>query len=174
MRMDALELFAKLFLIITVLFTVSLYLIAIILGPALFYFTPEGLSTSMVHLKTLPVWFFTQTIYLPISLNIGVLFFGLWSIFILSFIAAWKLRENFYNVIKDGVVRPTQKLFNNCLFAMPVLNGMVLIVVLLAQSLQEAGGIPTGTSPLPGEPFLDFLDLSYAAVVEETCVFSIS
>jgi hypothetical protein len=164
---DELKLFAKMFLVITVVFTVFLYLFAIVLGPALFYFTPQGLNTSMIHLSALPVWVFNITAHIPIGLDVGVIFFGLWSIFTLSFVAAWKLGENFHKTIKESVVRPTKKLFSNCLFAMPIINSMTLIAVVAINSLQEVGGIPTGTSPLAGEPFLDFFDLSYSAVVEE-------
>jgi hypothetical protein len=91
----------------------------------------------------------------------------LWGIFTVSFVAAWKLRENFHRVIRESVARPTEKLFNNCLFAMPLITSMTLIALLALQSFQEVGGIPTGTPPLQGEPFLDFFELSYAAVVEE-------
>jgi len=164
---DALKLFAKMFLVVTVFITVFLYLLAIVLGPALFYFTPEGLIVSAVHLSPLKVWFLNLPVSVPIGVDVGALFFGLWTIFTLSFVAAWKLRENFHQTIKDSVVQPTRKLFSSCLFAMPILNSMTLIAVLAMHSFQEAGGIPTGTPPLPGEPFLDFFDSSYSAVVEE-------
>ena len=164
---EALKIFAKMFLVITVIFTVFLYIFAIIMGPVLVYLTPEGLSTSMLHLSALPVWFFNQTISIPLRLNIGILFFVLFSTFTLCFITAWKLRENFHRVIKESNVRPIGKLFSSCLFAMPILNSMTLLAVISLQTFQEAGGIPTGTPPLPGEPFLDFLDLSYAAFIEE-------
>ena len=167
MMSDALKLFVKLFLIITVLVTVFLYLFAIVLGPALFYFTPEGLSTSTLQLTSLPVWFLNITVRIPIVLDFGVIFFGLWTVFAVSFVAAWKRRENFHKVIKESIARPTGKLFRNCLFAMPIINSMTLIVVVAINSLQEVGGIPTGTPPLPGLPFLDFFELSYSAVVEE-------
>jgi len=167
MMSDALKLFAKLFLVISVVFTVFLYLFAIVLGPALVYFTPEGLNASMLHLSALPVWFLDMITYIPIGVDLGVIFFGVWSIFTLSFLAAWKLRENFHTVIKESIVRPTRKLFSSCLFAMPIINSMTLIAVVAINSLQEAGGIPTGTSPIQGEPFLDFFDLSYSAVAEE-------
>ena len=167
MIFDALKLFAKLFLIITVLLTVFLYLLAIVLGPTLFYFTPEGLSTSMRHLQALPVWFFNITTFIPIGLDVGVIFLFLWIVFAVSFVAAWKLRENFHRVIRESVARPMEKLFSSCLFTMPIINSMTLIAVVAIQSLQEVGGIPTGTPPLPGEPFLDFFNLSYSAVVEE-------
>ena len=164
---DTLELFAKMFLVITVLITVFLYLLAIVLGPALFYFTPEGLIASTVHLSPLKVWFLNLPVSVPIGVDVGPLFFGLWSIFALSFVAAWKLRENFHQTIKESVIQPARKLFSSCLFAMPILNSMTLLAVIAINSFQEAGGIPTGGPPLPGESFLDFFDLSYSAVAEE-------
>jgi len=167
MMFDVLKLFAKLFLIITALLTVFLYLLAIVLGPTLFYFTPQGLNTSTIHLQALPVWFFNITTAIPIGLDIGVIFFGLSIVFAVSFVAAWKLRENFHNVIRESIAQPMKKLFSNCLFTMPIINSMTLIAVVAIQSLQEAGGIPTGTPSLPGDPFLAFFDLSYSAVVEE-------
>jgi hypothetical protein len=167
MLSDELKVFAKMFLVITVLITVFLYLLAIVLGPALFYFTPEGLTISTHHLSALPIWFLNIPVSVPVGLDLGVIFFGLWSIFTLSFIAAWKFRENFHKTIKESVVQPTRKLFSSCLFAMPILNSMTLIAVMAINSFQEAGGVPTGMPPLQGEPFLDFFDLSYSAVVEE-------
>jgi len=168
MIFDALKLFAKLFLIIIVLITVFLYLLAIVLGPTLFYFTPEGLSTSALHFSDpLTVWFLNIPVFISTGLNVGVIFFGLWIIFAVSFVAAWKLRENLHKAIKESIFRPTRKLFSNCLFAMPIINSMTLIAVVAINSIQEAGGIPTGTSPIQGEPFLDFFVLSYSAVVEE-------
>ena len=167
MMSDALKLFAKMFIVITAIFTVFFYLFAIVLGPALFYFTPQGLNTSMLHLQALPIWFFNITVSIPIGLDIGVIFFGLWIVFAVSFVAAWKLRENFHKTIRESIARPMEKLFSSCLFAMPIINSMTLLAVVAIQSLQEVGGIPTGVPSLPGEPFLDFFDLSYSAVVEE-------
>jgi hypothetical protein len=167
MIFDELKLFAKLFLIITVLITVFSYLLAIVLGPTLFYFTPQGLNTSIIHLQALPVWFFNITTFIPIGLDVGVIFFGLWIVFAVSFVTAWKLREDFHKVIRESIARPMEKLFSSCLFTMPIINSMTLIAVAAIQSFQEVGGIPTGTPSLPGEPFLDFFDLSYSAVVEE-------
>ena len=164
---DTVKLFAKMFLVIAVIFSVFLYLFAIVLGPALFYFTPQGLNTGTLHLSSLPIWFFNISVDIPVGLNLNVVFFVLWSIFTLSFVAAWKLGENFHKVIKESIVQPTRKLFSSCLFAMPIINSMALIAVVAIQSLQEVGGIPTGTSPVSSDPFLAFVDLSYSAVVEE-------
>ena len=164
---DALGLFAKLFLIITVLIMIFFYLLAIILGPALFFFTAEGLITSTYYLSVLTIWILIIPLSIPTGLTVGVLFFGIWSIFALSFIVAWKLRENFHKTIKESLFRPTEKLFNSCLFTMPILNSMTLLIIVIINSFQEARGIPTGAPPLVGEPFLDLFNLSYSAVVEE-------
>ncbi len=156
------------FLLVAVLFTIFLYLFAIVLGPALFYFTPQGLTTGTIHLSTLPIWLFNISADVPVGLNLNVIFFAIWSIFSLSFITAWKFRENFHTVIKESLFQPTKKLFSSCLFAMPIINSMALIGVVAIQGFQEAGGIPTGTPPVSSsDPFLAFVDLSYSAVVEE-------
>lgn len=168
MMSDSTKLFSKMFLIIAVFFTIFSYLFAIVLGPALFYFTPQGVTTGTIHLSSLPIWFFTISADIPIGLNLNVVFFIIWSIFIFSFIAAYRLRENFHKIIKENILQPTKKLFNNCLFAMPIITSMTLIAVITIQSFQEVGGIPTGTSPTSGsDPLLALVDLSYSAVIEE-------
>ena len=167
MMSNVLKLFAKMFLAITVVFTVFSYLLAIVLGPVLVYFTPEGLNATMMHLPFLPIWFLYVSVYIPVGVDLGIVFLGLWIIFTSSFIAAWKVRESFLKTIKESIVQPTRKLFSSSLFALPVINSMTLIAVVTINSLQEARGIPTGMPPLQGEPFIDFFDLSYSAVVEE-------
>lgn len=164
---DALRLFAKMFLVFTVLITVLLYLLDIVLEPVLFYFTPEGLTASTVHLSNLNVWLLNIPVTVPIEVDAGILFLILWTVFVSCFVAAWKLRESLPQTLKNSVVQPTRKLFNNCLFAMPILNSMTLLAVLAINSIQEASGIPTGSPSLLGEPFLDLLDLSHSAVFEE-------
>jgi membrane protease YdiL (CAAX protease family) len=101
------------------------------------------------------------------GLNLGAIFFGLWIAFAASFVAAWKLRKSLPTVIKESVHKPTKKLFSNCLFAMPFINSMTLLGVMIIQSIQETGGIPTGTAPSQGDMFLVLFDRSYASVIEE-------
>lgn len=165
---DALRLFGKIFLILTVLTIVFFYLFAIILGPSMFYFTSQGMDASMHYFQSLPVWFFTIIGFeIPVKLDFGVIFLFIWGVFTVSFVAAWKLRANFHRIIKESLIQPANKLFSSCLFAMPIINSMTLIAIIALQSFQEVGGIPTGMPPLPGDPFLDFFELSYAAVIEE-------
>lgn len=166
---DELKLFTKLFFVIVVLFTVFLYILSVVLEPPLLYFTPEGLATSNGYLAQIPIYVLDGAVYIPVQTNIGTIFLFLWATTALSVIAAWVIRENFHNVIKETVTKPVGNLFRSSLFAMPILNSMTLIAVIALQSIQEAGGIPTGTAPLPSDPFLAFINLSYASVVEELC-----
>ena len=167
MLSEVLKLFGKLFIVITALITVCLYLAALVLEPALFYLTSQGLNAGTYHLSVLPFWFLNLQIGIPVDLNVGIVFFVLWTVFTLSFVAAWKTKTSFPKTIKEVFSKPTGKLFNNSLLALPVINCMTLLGVIVLNSLQEAGGIPTGTSPIADEPFLGFFDLSYSAVVEE-------
>ena len=167
MILKALKIFAKMFLVITVIITIFIYMIALIIGPTLFYFTTEGLNTSLTNLPAIQLLLLNQTIRIPVEINIGLLFSIVWVIFTLSYIISWKLRKNFYKVIKESITSPVRQLFTNNLFGTSIINSMTLIAVIMIQNFQEAGGIPTGTAPLPGDPFLDLLDLSYAAIVEE-------
>jgi len=121
----------------------------------------------MIYKSSLPGWFLVFPVTVPVGLELGEIFFGLCCIITLSFVTAWKLNENFHTTIKKSLVQSTRNLFHNSLFGMVIINSMTLIAVLALNTIQEASGIPTGTTPTVGEPFLDFLDLSYSAVVEE-------
>jgi len=155
-------------LTITVLLLVSSYFFAILLGPALFFFTPEGLSISAGYVRKLPIWLFTIIGFnVPVWLNVGLVFLFLWGVFAVCFIAAWRFRESFHEVLGKGFSRPMKKLFDNCLFAMPFITSMTLIAVIAIQSFQEAHGVPTGELSIPTNPFEAFFELSYAALAEE-------
>ncbi len=167
MLSEALKLFGKLLIVVAVVFTVAFYAFSLVLGPALIYFTSEGLATSMIYQPYLPAWLLIVPVIVPVSVELGAVFVGVSFIITSSFIVAWKLNKPFHQTIKNSVVQPTKNLFQNSLLGIILINSMTLIAVIVLSSLQEAGGIPTGTTPTVGQPFLDFLDLSYSAVVEE-------
>ena len=168
MTSDSLKLFAKLFIIIIAIFMISFYLIIVVLEPALFYFTPDGANVTTANFSSpLTLWVLNMPIRVYTELNLGTIFFGLWTVFAACFVAAWKLRKSLPTVIRESVHKPTKKLFSNCLFAMPIINSMTLIGVLIIQSIQEMGGIPTGTAPSQNNSFMVLFDRSYASVIEE-------
>jgi len=153
-------------LIIIVLLLVSSYFLAMFLGPALL-FSPDGLTVTNQD-RYLPILLFMIIgFYTPVSLNIGLVFLFLCSVFAICFIAAWKFRESFHGVIEKGFSRSIEKLFNNFLFAMPIITSMVLVAVIAIHSFQETHGVPTGNIPLPQNRFEAFFEVSYAALIEE-------
>lgn len=168
MTSDSLKLFAQLFIIIIAIFMIFFYIFIVVVEPALFYFTPEGVNaTTTTFSNPLIIWIINIPIGVYTGLNLGAIFFGLWVVFAVSFAAAWKLRKSLLTVIRESIHKPTRKLFSNCLFSMPILNSMTLIGVIIIQSIQETGGIPTGTAPSQGDAFLVLFDRSYASVIEE-------
>ena len=78
MLSDSLKLFSKLFLVILVIFSIVTYILAILLGPVLFYFTSEGFQTSIINISTLPLRLMNFSMRIPIGLSIGVIFFIIW------------------------------------------------------------------------------------------------
>ncbi len=155
-------------LIITVLLLVSSYFLAMFLGPTLFFFTPEGLDSSALYVPELPIWIFTIVGFVvPVWLNVGLFFLLLWGVFAICLVAAWKFRESLQEVIRKSFSRPMKKLFDNCLFALPIIVSMTFVAVIAITKLQEAGGVPTGGASLPPNPFEAFFWLSYAALTEE-------
>jgi len=86
---------------------------------------------------------------------------------VLCFVAGYKFRESLSRVIRKRPLRSARSLFNNWLFAMPVVTSMLFIAVITIQAFQEAHGLPTGEPPLPPNPFEAFLLISYAPLFEE-------
>ena len=155
-------------LIIIVLFLVSSYFLAVFLGPALFFFTPEGLNYSGLYVRGLPILLFNIVVFgVPVWLNVGMVFFFLCGVFAVCLVAAWRFRESLHEVIGKSFSRPIKELFNNCLFAMPLITGMTLTAVTAIQSFQEARGVPTGELPLPSNRFEALFNLSYVVLIEE-------
>ena len=170
MAFSELKTFIKLTLLITLILIVLLlvvsYFLAMFLGPVLM-FSPDGLATSSQH-RRLPILLFVIIgFYTPVALNIGLVFLLLWSVFFICFVVAWKFRESFHGVIEKGFSPSMIKLFDNWLFAMPIVTSMLLIAVNVIHSFQEAHGIPTGEISLPKNPFETFFELSYAVLIEE-------
>ena len=168
MKPDSLKLYAKLFIIVIAVFMIVVNFFIVFVQPALYYLTPDGLNATTVNFSNpLTIWILNIPVGIYTELNLGAIFLGLWLVFAACFVAAWKLRKSLPTVIKESVHKPTRKLFSNCLFAMPVINSMTLICVMIIQSIQETGGIPTGTPPSQGDMFLVLFDRSYASVNEE-------
>jgi hypothetical protein len=157
------------FVMVLAIFVVPIvfsYFLTMPMGLVLFYSTPNGsaISTQSYYL---PIEFFMVFgFYLP--LNAGAIFMCLWILFIVCFIAAWKLRKSFSQAIKEGVSQSIAKLFDNNLFMMPIISSMLLVSFIVIDFFQEeVAGVPTGGIPTDPNPFFTFFGVTYAPFVEE-------
>jgi hypothetical protein len=106
---------------------------------------------------------------LSISLPFAQFLF-LWLIILLCFIAAWKMRKSFREVVSKAFRSPFVELFDNWLFAMPLIASALLFIVSSIIDLQNLVNVPTGSIPAPrtdAETFELYLSLTWAPVIEE-------
>lgn len=157
-------------LIIVVLFLVFSYLLSIPLGLTLFFLTPQGIEVNRFYLLELPIPLFIDDDFsIPVAINVGLLFLFLISMYILCFFSAFISRESFHGIIRRGFSRPFSQLFNNNLFAMPIITGMLFVSFV---TIHVFLGVPTGPGPFepsadPLQPFKNFFAVTYSPLVEE-------
>lgn len=157
-------------LIIAVLFLVFSYFLSLPLGLALFFFTPPRLDVSRLYLLELPIPLFLDPDFsIPVTINAGLVFLFLLGVYTLCFASAWMSRESLHSAIRKGFSRPFSQLFNNNLFAMPIITSMLFIAFIIIHVFL---GVPTGPGPFepsedPLQPFKDFFAVTYSPLVEE-------
>jgi len=140
-----------------------------LLGPALFFFTHEGLAFSRLTLPSteFPMLLFMMFgFYIPVTASFGLAFLFLLGVYAVCFAGAWISRESLHDVVRKGFSRPFTKLFNNNLFAMPIISSMLFTAVISIHFFQESQGIPTGALP-EIDPFHLFFQLTSSPVLEE-------
>jgi hypothetical protein len=139
------------------------------LGLALFFFTPEGAAFSKLPLPLteFPMLLFMAFIfYIPVPASYGLAFLFLLGVYVVCFASAWIFRESLHDVVRKSFSRPFTKLFNNNLFAMPIIASMLFVAVATIHFFQESQGIPTGTLP-EIDSFRLFFQLTSSPLLEE-------
>jgi len=169
-KSDLQEILTVAIIVISCFFVIT-YFLTTVIGPAIFFFTKEGVETSVTPMKYgILVWIFVVIFfYVPITPTHGEVFACIVAIFFLCFLAAWMFRERFHKVIKKSSSYPISKLFSNFLVVMPIITSMLLTAVIAIISLQTAVGFPT-TPPKEMEeqtPLMQLFSASYAAIIEE-------
>jgi len=157
-------------LVIVVFVLLASYLLAMLLGPALFFFTPAGLAFSKTPVQPPVFILFFFGFIVPFKLNTGQLFMFLWSIFVLCFVVGWRLRKSFHEVVGKTFSQPLSKIFDNWLFVMPIIASALFVGVILLIGLQDLFKVPTGALSTPQtdiEVFDLYLNISYAPLIEE-------
>jgi len=138
------------------------------LGISLFFFTPEGLDIAGQFTKELSLYVFLNiSLFVPVSLNVGVVFLAMWCVFWVCIVVGWKGPDlSLHNVVRGSFSRPVGHLFRNYLVFFPLVTSMLLLAEIFVQSLQEAHGVPTGSIDILN-PYVLFFSASYAAIFEE-------
>ena len=155
-------------MIICVLVLVASYVLAMLLGLELFFFTSEGRALSIRVYPLSILLFILFQVETPLVLNWGLIFIFVWSVYILCFLVAWLWRESFHKVVRNAFLRPLSRLSRNFLFALPILASMLLLAVIALHYFQESAlGVPTGEPALPENPFETFFLLAYSPLIEE-------
>jgi len=166
-RSDIKEPFVVAFLAI-LCFLIFTYLLAVAVGPFLFFYTSDGLVTSMKSINV-NLWLFAVPVDTPVELRAGEVFLFLTAIFLLCFYGAWKQGASFHKVIRKGSSLSFSAYFSNFLAAMPIIASMLFTAVLAIIISQTIVGIPTtppsGTESLPA--FDQLFSVSYASLIEE-------
>ena len=156
-------------LIVFVLLLISSYFLSMPFGAALFFFTPEGSAFSKLSLPPTEfpmLLFMIFGFYIPVTASYGLAFLVLLAVYVVCFAGAWISRESLHDVVRKGFSRPFTKLFNNNLFAMPIIASMLFTAVIAIYFFQESQGIPTGSLP-ETDPYHLFFQLTSSPVLEE-------
>jgi len=151
-----------------VLFLIASYFLALLLGPALFFSTSEGVEFSGRLLIALRLQLFgVLDLYVPVQPTLGSLFLFLWIVFVICFVVSWRWRESFHHVVGRAFSRSAGSLFDNWLFTMAVVASALFAAFVLITAFQDVVGVETGVPSLPENRFETYLTLSYATLIEE-------
>ena len=152
------------------LFSVSTYVASLALGPLLFYSTSDGLAVAARHLHQLPVdVFMLVTLPIPLGVSFGVLFAGMWILFVLCLALAGLSSGGFHRSIKEALSKPIALAKTNFLYIMPLVGSGLLYATILISQFQETQGVKTGSLNFPPKtsPYVILLNLAFAPLNEE-------
>jgi len=153
--------------LVGLLFTVVTYFLALPLGFALFFTTPDGSSLSNSPAKGLPVeLFMLANFVLPLRVSHGVIFAAALAVYVTCLVSAWNLGMSLPRALRSSLRGRLGDCSRNALLMLPLISSMLLVAILAVQKVQETSGVPTGSLKFPNE-FSAFYALSYSPISEE-------
>jgi len=170
-RLEELSVVARVAALALAVFSAFTYVVAIVLGPVLFFTTTGGLTEAAKHLRALPfdVFMLVGPIYLPFGMSHGALFLGIVIVFALSIGVAAVTNGGFLKSIREALAKPISVARTNFLFIMPLVATGLLYATILISDFQATQGIQTGSLNFPAttSPYNILLNLAYAPIDEE-------
>jgi len=161
---------ARILALLLALFSAATYIISLILGPILFFTTPDGLTEAARHAHQLPVEIFMLVpIYFPLGVSHGVLFVGIWIIFVVCIALAALSKGGFLRSVRESLSKPIAIARTNFLYVMPLVGTGLLYLTILISEFQTTQGVQTGSLNFPSQtnPYYILLNLAYAPIDEE-------
>ncbi|MBS7622592.1 CPBP family intramembrane metalloprotease [Candidatus Bathyarchaeota archaeon] len=156
-----------------VVFLVSTYLLAMLIGISLMLLTPEGVEFSRRPVENLPLGLLAFiVIRVPVTASFGTVFILTWAFYVICFSLAWRANGGFRKAMRGGVSQQRISASSNLLYIFPAISSALLVLVLVTQGLQEAVGVPTGTIEFE-DTYSELFELSYSPIFEEV-MFRIS
>jgi hypothetical protein len=159
-----LKILVVLFLMIE-LIVIATYFLAAPLGLSLLFGSSDGAAYAE-HYVRLYVLVFLLPFRLPVATNIGGLFSVLMVVYTVCLVGSWLLDPSLQSTVRDMLSVSPLRIFKNWILAMPLISNMLLMIIVLLQSFQEAGGIPTGGITFTS-PFETLTELAYSPILEE-------
>ena len=156
--------------LILAVFSAITYVIALVLGPVLYFSTADGLKDAVHVVHQLPLdIFMLYTVYLPGGMSHGSLFAAIWIIFVVCIVAAGLSAGGFLRSIREALSKPISVAKTNFLYIMPLVATGLLYATILITDFQTTQGIQTGSLNFPAQtsPYLILLNLAYAPIDEE-------
>jgi hypothetical protein len=89
------------------------------------------------------------------------------AIYVLCFILAWKLEENFRRSLYNFLHKTNQILPENFLLLMPIISSLAYVLLRIVEMIQEYFQIPIGVLLLSSDPLSAYLELAWSPIVEE-------
>jgi hypothetical protein len=144
------------------------YLIAMILGPLIFFFTEEG---SHVAISTVQINFFLvgSPYALPMEVSAGACFILCWVIYCAAFLVSYVSGERFHRFLRKPGSYEYGDLTRNFLFSMPIITSLLYTLLVILVIFQVAFGVVPGPTFVSREPsdLMMFFNLTYSPVFEE-------
>ncbi|MGA8905195.1 MAG: CPBP family intramembrane glutamic endopeptidase [Candidatus Bathyarchaeia archaeon] len=169
-RLQAVQNIGKALALILAVFSTLSYMISMTIGPILFFSTTDGLTVAARQIHQIPIdVFMVITIPVPVGVNLGVLFAGIWAFFAACFIFAWLSRGGFVKAVRDVLSKSVSVAKMNFLFIMPLIACGLLYATVLIDEFQATQGVQTGSLNFPPatSPYLILLELAFAPLREE-------
>jgi membrane protease YdiL (CAAX protease family) len=145
------------------------YVVSLAMGPLLFFSTSDGLAAAGQQIHQISVGVFMILDFpIPLATSLGIVFMGIWSVFLVSMIIAILDRSGFLNSARGALSKPISLAKTNFLYIMPLIASALVAATIIISQFQETAGVQTGSITFPTtNPYVILTELSFAPLQEE-------